>query len=75
MQFSLFFVAGTYRQEKDITSFLDKRPNGVAFDNDKKAICFLEFIRAMDSREGWEGRKDYEKTARYKYNLEFIELQ
>ena len=26
----------------------------------------------MDSREGWEARKDDEKTARYKYNLEFI---
>ena len=26
----------------------------------------------MDSREGWEARKEDEKTARYKYNLEFI---
>ena len=39
-------------EEKDIKSFLDKRPDGVAFDNNKKAICFLEFTRAMDSREG-----------------------
>jgi hypothetical protein len=30
-------------EEKDITSFLDKRPDSVAFDDDKKAICFLEF--------------------------------
>jgi len=59
-------------EEKDITSFLDKRPDGVAFDDDKKAICFLEFTRAMDSREGWEARKEDEKIARYKYNLEFI---
>ena len=44
----------------------------MAFDDDKKAICFLEFTRAMDSREGWETRKDEEKTARYKYNLEFM---
>ena len=43
----------------------------MAFDDDKKAICFLEFTRAMDSREGWETRKDEEKSARYKYNLEF----
>ena len=35
-------------EEKDLTSFLDKRPDGVAFDDDKKAICFLEFTRAMD---------------------------
>ena len=59
-------------EEKDITSFLDKRPDGVAFDDDKKTICFLEFTRAMDSREGWEARKEDEKIARYKYNLEFI---
>ena len=32
----------------------------------------LEFTRAMDSREGWKARKDDEKTAWYKYNLEFI---
>ena len=57
-------------EEKDITSFLDKRPDGVAFDDDKKEICFLEFT--MDSREVWEARKDDEETARYKYNLEFI---
>jgi hypothetical protein len=50
-------------EEKDITSSLDKRPDGVAFDDDKKAICFLEFTSAMDSREGWEARKDDEKTA------------
>jgi hypothetical protein len=30
-------------EEKDITSFLDKRLDGVVFDDDKKAICFLEF--------------------------------
>jgi hypothetical protein len=58
--------------EKDIKSFLDKRRDGVVFDNDKKAICFLEFTRAMDSREGWEARKDEEKTCRYKHNIEFI---
>jgi hypothetical protein len=50
-------------EENDITSFLDKRPHGVAFDDDKKVICFLEFTRAMDSREGWEARKDDEKRS------------
>ena len=45
-------------EEKDITSFLDKRPDGVAFDDNKKAICFLEFTRVMDSPEGRLGSQE-----------------
>ena len=59
-------------EEKDIMSFLDNRPDGVALDDDKKTIRFFEFTRVMDSREGWEVRKDDEKKNWYKYNLEFI---
>jgi hypothetical protein len=50
--------------------FLDKRPDGVAFDETKKKVCLLEFTRAMDAREDWEKRKEKDMTKRYAQYLD-----
>jgi hypothetical protein len=63
---------GSPSNDTDVKSFLDKRPDGVAFDESAKKVCLLEFTRAMDAREDWEERKDTEKTKRYAQILAFI---
>ena len=61
--------------DTDIKAFLDKRPDGVAFDETTKKVCFLEFTRAMDAREDWEERKDLKKSKRYSLILAFFNDQ
>jgi hypothetical protein len=51
--------------DTDVKAFLDKRPDGVAFDETKKKVCLFEFTRAMGAREEWEERKERDKTKRY----------
>lgn len=65
-----------------VNTFLSKRPDGVAFlkpDNTKRLndpmpsqVFILEFTRAADTFEGFQERKEKEKTERYKKHLEFI---
>jgi hypothetical protein len=66
---------GSPSNDTDIKVFLDKRPDGVAFDETTKKVCLLEFTRAMDAREDWEERKDLEKSKRYSQILAFINDQ
>jgi hypothetical protein len=63
---------GSPSNDTDVKAFLDKRPDGVAFDETKKKVCLLEFTRAMDAREEWEKRKERDKTKRYAQILTFI---
>ena len=63
---------GSPSNDTDVKAFLDKRPDGVAFDETKKKVCLLEFTRAMDAREEWEERKERDKTKRYAQILTFI---
>ena len=62
---------------EEITTFYDRRPDGVAFDAKGKECVFLEFIRPLDSvtlsDEGdWAERKELEKNERYGMHLYFI---
>jgi hypothetical protein len=66
---------GSPSNDTDIKAFLNKRPDGVAFDETTKKVCLLEFTRAMDAREDWEERKDLEKSKRYSLILAFINDQ
>jgi len=63
--------------DEEITSFYNRRPDGVAFDVKNKHCAFLEFTRPMDSvtssPEGdWAERKELEKNARYGMHIYFI---
>ena len=66
---------GSPSNDTDIKAFLDKRPDGVVFDETTKKVCLLEFTRAMDAREDWEERKDLEKSKRYSLILAFFNDQ
>jgi hypothetical protein len=66
---------GPPSNDTDIKTFLDKRPDWVAFDETTKKVCLLEFTRAMDAREDWEERKDLEKSKRYSLILAFFNDQ
>ena len=35
--------------ETDINTFIARRPDGLAFDKEKKMSVFLEYTRAMDT--------------------------
>ena len=64
--------------EDEITDFLSKRPDGVAFDAIGMLCVFLEFTRPMDSisasEEGdWAERKESEKNERYAMHRYFIQ--
>ena len=61
----------------EITDFLSKRPDGVAFNARGKRCVFLEFTRLMDSisssEEGdWAESKEREKNERYAMHRYFI---
>ena len=47
--------------ETDIDTFIARRPDGLAFDNEKKFSVFLEYTRAMDTNEDWAEKKEQEK--------------
>ena len=38
----------------DIDTFIAWRPDGLAFDKEKKSCVSLEYTRAMDTNEDWE---------------------
>jgi len=39
--------------DTDINTFIARRPDGLAFDKEKKLCVFLEYTRAMDTSEDW----------------------
>ena len=41
--------------DTDIDTFIARRPDGLAFDKEKKLCAFLEYTRAMDTNEDWAG--------------------
>jgi len=44
-----------------IDTFTARRPDGLAFDKEKKICVFLEYTRAMDTNEDWAENKEQEK--------------
>jgi len=58
--------------ETDIDTFIARRPDGLAFDKEKKLCVFLEYTRAMDTNEDWAKKKEQEKNDRYSSHLGFI---
>ena len=58
--------------EIDIDAFIAQRPDGLAFDKEKKLGVFLEYTRAMDTNEDWAEKKEQEKNDRYSSHLGFI---
>ena len=57
--------------DSDIDTFIARRPDGLAFDKEKKLCIFLEYTRAMDTNEDWAEKKEQEKNDRYS-SLGFI---
>jgi len=58
--------------ETDIDTFIARRPDGLAFDKEKKLCVFLEYTRPMDTNEDWAEKKEQEKNDRYSSHLGFI---
>jgi len=47
--------------ETDIDTFIARRPDGLALDQENKLCVFLEYNRAMDTNEDWAEKKEQEK--------------
>ena len=45
----------------DIVTFIAWKPDGLAFDKEKKLCVFLEYTRAMDTNEVWAEKTEQEK--------------
>jgi len=58
--------------DTDIDTFIARRPDGLAFDKEKKLCVFLGYTRAMDTNEDWAEKKEQEKNDRYSSHLGFI---
>ena len=58
--------------DSDIDTFIARRPDGLAFDKEKKLCVLMEYTRAMDTNEDWAERKEQEKNNRYGPLLGFI---
>ena len=58
--------------DSDIDTFIARRPDGLAFDNEKKLCVLMEYTRAMNTNEDWAERKEQEKNDRYGSLLGFI---
>jgi len=58
--------------DRDIDTFIARRPDGLVFDKEKKLCVFLEYTRAMDTNEDWAEKKEQEKSDRYSSHLGFI---
>jgi len=58
--------------DTDIDTFIAWRPDGLAFDKEKKLCVFLEYTRAMDTNEDWAEKKEQEENDRYSSHLGFI---
>jgi len=59
--------------ETDIDTFIVRRPDGLAFDKERKLCVFLEYTRAIDTNEDWAEKKEQEKNDRYSSHLGFID--
>ena len=44
-----------------IDTFIARRPDGLAFDKEKKLCVLMEYTRSMDTVEDWAERKEQEK--------------
>jgi len=58
--------------DSDIDTFIARKPDGLAFDKEKKLCIFLEYTRAMDTNQDWAEKKEQEKNDRYGSHLGFI---
>jgi len=58
--------------DTDIDTFIARRPDGLAFDKEKRLCVYLEYTRAMDTNEDWAEKKEQEKNDRYSSHLGFI---
>ena len=58
--------------ETDIDTFIARRPDGLAFDKEKKLSVSQEYARAMDTNEDWAEKKEQEKNDRFSSHLGFI---
>jgi len=58
--------------ETDIDTFIARRPDGLAFDKEKKLCVFWEYTRAMVTNQDCAEKKEQEKTDRYISHLGFI---
>ena len=58
-----------------IDTFIARRPDGLAFDKEKKSCVLLEYTRAMDTNEDWAEKKEQEKNDRYSSHLGFISVR
>ena len=47
--------------DTDIDTFIARRPDGLAFDKEKKLCVSLEYTRAMDTNEDWAEKKEQEE--------------
>jgi len=59
-------------EEGEQETFISRRPDGLAFDKEKKSCVFLEYTRAMDTNEDWATKKEQKKDDRYSGHLGFI---
>ena len=55
--------------DTDIDTCIARRPDGLAFDKEKKTFVFLECTRAMDTNEDWAEKKEQIKNERYNSHL------
>jgi len=59
-------------EEGDQKTFISRRPDGLAFDKEKKSRVFLGYTRAMDTNEDWTTNKEQAKDDTYSAHLGFI---
>jgi len=59
-------------EDTDIDTFIARRPDGLAFDKEKKLCVLLEYTRAMDTNEDWAEKKEQEENDRFSSLLGFI---
>ena len=45
-----------------IDTFIARRPDGLAFDTEKKLCVLLEYTRAMDTVEDWQKGRSRKRT-------------
>ena len=55
-----------------IDTFIARRPDGLAFDKEKKLCLLMEYTRAMDTNKDWAEKKKQEKNERYGPLIGFI---
>ena len=63
---------GIHFHETDIDTFIARRPDGLAFDKEKKLCVFLDYTRAINTNDDWADKKEQEKNDRYSSHLGFI---